>query len=616
MTGKVTFTKEELDEKVKVPAIVEAELRHLVEDRLEQSGLYHRIFTRIKTSESLERKFRLKTYNQDKKIQDLVGVRVDVYFEDDLRICKDILEQMFDLVEWSESDQKDVEFKPVKINGVFRIPRYLRDQISAETWDMCIDDTVEIQIKTVFFEGWHEIEHDMRYKGGELWIGKNKVARYFNSILATLELCDKSMVTLFENLGHDLYKERNWAGMMKAHYRLKMEEVVIYPEVEEILDTDRSENNIGKQLFKTPRRVLVDALLAKPRRVPINANTIIALVNEAVIHDDRLTRIFHDKDVFDDGSDQMGEEFAYRKLEPLRKVSVFHASVNLSTYKYSRHEACLEAARLAYSWIYDKFGCLDSTIPKQICSFEVHPMGYRVVVDYKPEEDYWSLMTEHIDMETPGQVWVTTAECRLAEDGRQMLTVDNSYAAGSQNRRYINRNFSCPKFYSVISDRIGLFDVRYLSTSRRMIRDRQIPKIRDLINSPRRTMPVCLIVSEEGANGWLDETWLENFRVYDFTRMAGRYTHIYTCSTQAADQVLEGMGVPAGGRAVYVFKPLSSVKSRSAADACVKYTQEDVASSRFGRHKVRSDSSSFDIVFGGQAFYHKLLYEVRADMMK
>ena len=113
-------------------------------------------------------------------------------------------------MEWAESEQNEVEFKPVKINGVFRLPDYLKQQISDETWEMCIDDTFEIQLKTVFFEGWHEIEHDMKYKGGELWSGKNSFARYFNSILATLELCDKSLVTLFENLGHELYKERNW----------------------------------------------------------------------------------------------------------------------------------------------------------------------------------------------------------------------------------------------------------------------------------------------------------------------------------------------------------------------------------------------------------------------
>ena len=100
------------------------------------------------------------------------------------------------------------------------------------------------------------------------------------------------MVTLFENLGHELYKERNWAGMMKAHYRLKMEERPMYPELEELLNNDRSEENLGKRLFKTSRQVLVEELLKQPRRVPINVNTIAALVNEAVWRNFFMTEMF------------------------------------------------------------------------------------------------------------------------------------------------------------------------------------------------------------------------------------------------------------------------------------------------------------------------------------
>ena len=96
---------------------------------------------------------------------------------------------------------------------------------------MYIDDTFEIQIKTMFFEGWHEIEHDMRYKGEELWKNYKGFSRYFNSILATLELCDKSMVTLFEDLGHSLYKSGRWSDMIKSHFRLKLGEGQLYPEV-------------------------------------------------------------------------------------------------------------------------------------------------------------------------------------------------------------------------------------------------------------------------------------------------------------------------------------------------------------------------------------------------
>ena len=615
MVEKIAFTKEEIESRVKVPAIVEVELKHLIEERLKQSGLYYRIFSRIKTSESLARKYQVKFYNADKKIQDLVGLRVDVYFEDDLRICRQMMERMFSLVEWSESEQNEVEFKPVKINGVFRLPDYLKQQISDETWEMCIDDTFEIQLKTVFFEGWHEIEHDMKYKGGELWSGKNSFARYFNSILATLELCDKSLVTLFENLGHELYKERNWAGMMKAHYRLKMEERPMYPELEELLNNDRSEENLGKRLFKTSRQVLVEELLKQPRRVPINVNTIAALVNEAVIHDERLEKLFHDRDVFDDGNENIGEEMTFGKLRPLRKVTVFKALVNLSTYKYSKHDACIEAARLAYSWIYDKYGHLDGDLPTEPMTFEKNLLGYRLVIVYEPEHDYWKMNCMHIDMEAPGQVWVTEAECYPEEDGRQMLSVRNSYAVSEERRGYLNRYFSCPKFYSNIADKVGLFDVRYLSTSRKIIREYQIKKIHDLILSRRRTMPVCLVVSYERDNGWLNEDWLENFRVYDFTRMAGRYTHIYTCNMDIGNQLLESLDIPLEEPTVFVFKSAVSVRNGDIIGQRTVYKEEDILNCSFGRQQMKQEGRRYDIVKGGQAFYHKLLQEMRAEMM-
>ena len=56
MEDRVMYTREEIEARVKVPAIVEVELKHLIEDRLNQSGLYHRLFSRIKTAESLELK--------------------------------------------------------------------------------------------------------------------------------------------------------------------------------------------------------------------------------------------------------------------------------------------------------------------------------------------------------------------------------------------------------------------------------------------------------------------------------------------------------------------------------------------------------------------------------
>ena len=65
------YTKEELDEKVIVPTVVEQDLKRIISDRLEQCGLYFRVFSRIKTAASMEKKFSRKEYGEDHKLQDL-----------------------------------------------------------------------------------------------------------------------------------------------------------------------------------------------------------------------------------------------------------------------------------------------------------------------------------------------------------------------------------------------------------------------------------------------------------------------------------------------------------------------------------------------------------------
>ena len=258
---------------------------------------------------------------------------------------------------------------------------------------------------------------------------------------------------------------------------------------------------------------------------------------------------------------------------------------------------------------------MDGDLPTEPMTFEKNLLGYRLVIVYEPEHDYWKMNCMHIDMEAPGQVWVTEAECYPEEDGRQMLSVRNSYAVSEERRGYLNRYFSCPKFYSNIADKVGLFDVRYLSTSRKIIREYQIKKIHDLILSRRRTMPVCLVVSYERDNGWLNEDWLENFRVYDFTRMAGRYTHIYTCNMDIGNQLLESLDIPLEEPTVFVFKSAVSVPNGDIIGQRTVYKEEDILNCSFGRQQMKQEGRRYDIVKGGQAFYHKLLQEMRAEMM-
>ena len=71
-----------------------------------------------------------------------------------------------------------------------------------------IDATFEVQLRTISFEGWHEIEHDMRYKspyGDDFW--REDLSRTLNSVLANLELCDWTTLNVFEKLA-DYLKDK------------------------------------------------------------------------------------------------------------------------------------------------------------------------------------------------------------------------------------------------------------------------------------------------------------------------------------------------------------------------------------------------------------------------
>ena len=92
----------------------------------------------------------------------------------------------------------------------------------------------------------------------------------------------------------------------QSHFRLKLGEGQLYPEVAQLLDEDceLQVENLAKRIYKTSKQTLVDQLLHRNRKVPINVNTIIALLNDSQFHDGRLTAIFKERDVYNDGREE------------------------------------------------------------------------------------------------------------------------------------------------------------------------------------------------------------------------------------------------------------------------------------------------------------------------
>lgn len=616
---RVIYTKEELAAKVRVPAIVEQDLKRIISDRLEQCGLYYRVFSRIKTASSMAHKFEMKDYGEgNRKLQDLIGVRVNLYFDDDVDICKKIMENTFDLIDWSTSEISDEEFKPTKLNGVCRLPEYLRSEISPETWEMYIDDTFEIQIKTMFFEGWHEIEHDMRYKGEELWKNYNGFSRYFNSILATLELCDKSMVTLFEDLGHSLYKSGRWSDMIKSHFRLKLGEGVLYPEVEQVLneDVEQQVENLAKRIYKTSKQTLVDQLLRRSRKIPINVNTIIALLNDSQFHDSRLTAIFKKRDVYNDGREESLGESRHYEMQPLTRHPVFQMCTQvdgnrMKDIKNPSSDLIFEqSADSIYQWIVGKYGGLFKNMPAEICTYHADILAYHVAVNYDRENRRMHMHVRHMDMEVGGRIWYSEASLEVDALERVLMKVCNGYAEPEREHTVQDSGmifFSYPGYYKTIVDSIGIVNGIECVNRRRIMREEQVCEILQALKDPSCMFPLVLIVSKRMEDGMMDEDWLGQFRVSDFTRTVWRYAHVFTCYEEVGRKYLEQAGI-ALERAeqiprLYIFWPDGDVDD---------YGPESVENCSFGRHlEARGDARTYDIVRGGQAFYHKIVTDLR-----
>lgn len=524
---KYEFPEEELRENIRVPKAVEQRLKDVVEKCLDRCGLYHQVFSRIKTHHSLARKYQRKTYNEEKKIQDLVGIRVDLYFEDDLKICRRILEMLFGKAEWSLTEFSNEEFKPAKINGVFKLPEELKKLISKETWNYCIDDTFEIQLKTVFFEGWHEIEHDMKYKGVDLWSGKSDRSRYFNTILATLELCDKSIVTLFENLGHDLYHEKNWHGMIKAHFRIKLKSAELYPELQELFDKDKRVENIPKRIFKTKREDLINALLARDEACDINVNTIVAVLNEAVIHDPEVAEILDRYDVFGKRADKQFDEELKYDLKLPEFMKTFYANVILKSNEENREKHFTSAVNTIYSWIYNKFSGVVPEMSNETVSCNFEKPGFRIWVGLEHENYSFSCITSHVDDKNPGRVWETAAAISKDPSGQLRLWVRNgfTYYPKVTDAAEVSGMFSCPRFYRQIASQIGVKDTWECGNIHCITTEKQAQQILELMLNQYRSFPIVMVVSQEEKEGRLDEGWLGSFAVRYMQDKAGHYVH-------------------------------------------------------------------------------------------
>lgn len=279
---------------------IERELEEQIEKKLNRIGLYFHIFARVKEAHSLCLKLIRKDEayrKKNKRLQDLIGIRIILYYADDIPVCRKIIESLFHIREEDSAidTPKIDEFKPIRLNLVCDIPNgeggYIA-RIPEELWrDYRIDKTFEVQIRTIFSEGWHEVEHDIRYKHNKEWQSSNyyEFNRKLNGINATLEVCDNTIISILDALAYQCYKEGKIVEMFRYKLRIRMVNEEIKQELQTIFEGD---NDLLKKFYRLERtevlQILSDSIFAS---IPCTLSNIIYICNALQIGDERINRM-------------------------------------------------------------------------------------------------------------------------------------------------------------------------------------------------------------------------------------------------------------------------------------------------------------------------------------
>ncbi len=265
-----------------------------LESVLDRCGIMYHVFYRTKSALSIKNKLEKKAdeYTRlNKKMQDLLALRITLYFTDDVELVHTYLKNQSNFLSESVDEAKVDKFCPKRLNLVMSILEpYKEDMYAAirETgYKDLIDETYEIQIRTILSEGWHEVEHDLRYKCQTDWDEFKEESRLLNGIYATLESSEWAMLTLFDRLSYSQYKNKAWNSMLRNKMRLRFADKGLS---EQLLDYLSNNSKIAKQLFRANRSFVLKQVMEKKFAFPLTYDTVLHLINHIIVKEKTLAQ--------------------------------------------------------------------------------------------------------------------------------------------------------------------------------------------------------------------------------------------------------------------------------------------------------------------------------------
>lgn len=255
-------------------------LRREIETAIGELGILCRVFGRGKSSHSIEKKMLKepdKYSSTGRLLQDAIGIRVVIYFPEDIESVKNLLcsKYTFDSRSSTIDTPSATNFSVSRYNLIFKVPGHSDTEMSRAINGIAIDSTFEVQIRTILSEGWHEVEHDLRYKCPSHWDGHDDLSRALNGVVATLETAEWSTRKIFDELSYKHYRNKQWAAMLHTSLRMRLDPSLSFS-VSDILDADAA---VAKDLFRINKAQVIKNLSTLEPKIPLNLDNIVYLWN-------------------------------------------------------------------------------------------------------------------------------------------------------------------------------------------------------------------------------------------------------------------------------------------------------------------------------------------------
>ena len=511
---------------------VKMSLLNTLVTKLNNAGIYFNSTSRIKSESSLLHKLETGKYSMQeggRKIQDIIGIRINLFYLEDMDICEKILEETFLLDNWSKTKNEENKFEAQKCNGVFRIPsKYLRN-IPASVWNKPFDQTFEVQLRTVLFEGWHEIEHEMRYKyklgsdskETDLWTGHEDLSRVMNSIIANLELCDWSIMQIFNSIHDSQYKEKNWENAIRSKYRLRITQDPLKPELREYLDNNP---DIVAQFHTVSKRELVDILLNKKYHKELTPDRVIYLINKEIVHNEYISRLL-DKEQFVPAV----RPEVKTEIKPMVPNVVYSHRVGIPAAGYDK------ACEIIYKWVREHISMVFPQMPEELTSVDYSTIGYKVYITYEAGEFHMDF--QHISNSEAGVIWHVTVDMVSAGDIYDVNVENICETINVKERRY-----SRPKFMKDMFNQVGFVDAGIVMEEGSSPEEISYDKLNAIVESPDRYMPIIVIVKPDEIPDWAIDCDGYILRTDMLKKTLNGLCHVYLCSGDCKTRYEEEYG--------------------------------------------------------------------------